>query len=455
MIFRLALLVPMLLLSIGVSGEPVPDLGARIDALSSAEMNDPGARLPGLVVGVYLDGAPLYVKALGYADVGKPTPLTAHASFALGSTTKLFTTTAILMLAERGKIDLDAPLSRYLPATPHAGEVTIRMLLGLRSGYPEIENQVPMVGNPQAGIDRALATLAKNPLEFPPGSGFDYIQTNYVLLGRTIEAVTGRRYEDFVREAILEPLGLRDASFSDAGGATFPRSYRDGGRAFVPLKPTPIGWGYASGGLRDSVMDVARFDDALLHGKLISPASFAQLSADTIGWGVTDTVLGNQKLVWSFGLWSGQTTFNFMNPQSGVVIVAATNGASVRNFAKFLAQIDRAVEPQTFGDTSASGEDPAVTALLAGQLQSIGAHALDRSLYTPDASLRMNDLIVTILYNEIFAAGGLDRLLYLRRDADGDVTRYWYRARLMLGDAMCAIATDGNGHITDLFFSPE
>ena len=394
------------------------------------------------------------VKAFGFADLAHRTPLSPHASFALGSTTKLYTTIATLILAERGQLDLDAPLSRYLPSTPHASEVTIRMLLGLRSGYPEIEDKAPMLGNPRTGIDRALATLAVNPLEFPPGSGFDYIQTNYVLLGRAIEAVTGRRYEDFVQREIVAPLGLRDASFVDAG-PEYPQSYRDGGRGFVTLPRLDVGWGYASGGLRDSMVDLARLDDALLRAKLISAADFAQLSADTIGWGVSDTVLGGQKLVWSFGLWSGQTTFNFMNPSTGLVIVAATNGASVRNFAKFLAQIDRIVEPANLDDAPAAGEDRGVTALLAAQLNGIAAHAFDRSAYTPDANLRLSDLIVTIFYNEISAAGGLDRLLYLRSDTDGNVTRYWYRARLMLGDATCAITLDQQSHIADFFFSPE
>ena len=187
--------------------------------------------------------------------------------FRIGSVTKTFTATIVFQLMQEGKLRLDSTLEEHLPGVvPRGGEITIRHLLGHRSGlanitdYPGWLNQAER--SPSTSPINSLRFAASKPLAFRPGSQERYSNTNYIALGLVIEKVTGRSYAEELEERILDPLGLertelpttrRLADLDDAGSN--------------PNLP------WAAGAIVSNAHDLSRFYSALLSGRILSAAS--------------------------------------------------------------------------------------------------------------------------------------------------------------------------------------
>lgn len=219
----------------------------------------------------------------GLADRERRLPMPANARFRIGSVTKTFTATLILQLVADGRLTLDDPLDRRLPGLlPRLDQskITVRMLLGHRSGVPEHVGVLLERARRDPGeLRRAhtarelVALVADRPADFPPGSAWAYSNTNYILLGLIAEQVGGAGYADLLQRRILTPLRLR---------ATLPPLDRTG----LP-EPHPLGYGAqpdgglreatafnatiagSAGGIVSSTDDLSRFIDALLSGRLL------------------------------------------------------------------------------------------------------------------------------------------------------------------------------------------
>ncbi|MFB7713989.1 serine hydrolase domain-containing protein [Streptomyces sp. NPDC056105] len=226
------------------------------------------------------------------ADVDSQAPVRGDSRFRIGSMTKPFVATVVLQLVGKHRVDLDAPVERYLPGVVrgHGNDgrvITVRMLLRHTSGLPDYLDYL----NPQDFLKDPLAhhdtrDLVKLALAHPPtfdkpgakpGSEWHYSNTNYLLAGMLIEKVTGHPYGEEIRRRVIEPLGLHDTSVP--GDATsipgpHPRGYvRPGEDAplmdITAFNPSIAG---ASGEMISSGTDLNRFLDALVRGKLLRPA---------------------------------------------------------------------------------------------------------------------------------------------------------------------------------------
>ena len=311
------------------------DLAGTLDGLI-AERFKP--ELPGVAALVLKEGKPLLRKAYGMANVELGVPARPEHVFRIGSTTKLFTAAAIMLLVDEGKLALDAPVKRYLPdAPPHWDKVTLEHLLTHTSGIPNLSMD-NAYWRTTARLDHTLeeliAPVRTRPLDFTPGSKFSYSNTGYNLLGQVIEKVSGKEYYAFLDERIVKPLGLRHTG-EGSDKRLIPglvTGYRQG--------PTP-GWLlansnlHAAGGLVSTVDDLAVFMQALQGGKLVSPAGVRRMN--------TSYVLPNGKETgYGLGTWlrtvngkhlvgHGGYVFNFysqleMDIDSGIVAVTLHNG---------------------------------------------------------------------------------------------------------------------------------
>src|SRR5690606_30324697 len=174
----------------------------------------------GVIVQV-TDSAGEEVWTAGEAVPGEGGGLGGHSRFRIGSVTKTFVAAVVLQLAEEGRLGLDDPIGEHLPGTVPDGEaITVRRLLDHTSGLYDYMKEPGMSTNRWRGEDRfrsysageLLRTAFRNPPYFPPGEGFRYSNTNYVLLGELIEAVTANPYGEEVEKRIIEPLELRDTA---------------------------------------------------------------------------------------------------------------------------------------------------------------------------------------------------------------------------------------------------
>jgi len=194
-----------------------------------------GANEPGCSAAVGEDGNVVWAEGFGLANVETGAPITPDTVFDIASTSKQFTATAILLLAQERKLDLDAPVWRYLPQLPSwADRVTLRQMMHHESGIPEfiglLEARGLSITTPTTQEDAMAALEAAQELNFEPGTQFAYTNSNYVLLSQVVEAVTGQTLAAYLKDNIFEPLGLKAVMDPVAAipGKAVPYALQDG-----------------------------------------------------------------------------------------------------------------------------------------------------------------------------------------------------------------------------------
>jgi CubicO group peptidase (beta-lactamase class C family) len=230
---------------------------------------------PGAAMAVVRDGRLVIAEGCGLADVARNTAATADTVFAIGSMTKQFTAAAALLLVEDGRIGLDAPAARFLPALPPAyRDVTVRQMLEHTSGIPRDlrdDDGDSLVGN------ALFEKLAAEPLAFPPGQRAAYSNTEYILLGMMVEAQAGEGLASFLAERVFSPLGMRSTRFVRPGlalsGAAKGYEWMDGELQELTSIPAR----YGAGGIVSSASDLARWAAALDRGEVLRPESRAAM----------------------------------------------------------------------------------------------------------------------------------------------------------------------------------
>jgi len=154
------------------------------------------------------EGRILLSKGYGMANLEHDVPNAPQTIFRLGSVTKQFTSMAIMQLREKGRLDVDDPIAKYLPTYPNGEEITIHHLLTHTSGipdfgeFPDLQKTI-MIPSP---VEKTIQRFKDKPLEFTPGEKFKYSNSGYILLGYIIEKVCGTSYEEFLKENVFQPL---------------------------------------------------------------------------------------------------------------------------------------------------------------------------------------------------------------------------------------------------------
>jgi CubicO group peptidase (beta-lactamase class C family) len=242
----------------------------------------------GLGAAVLLDGTLVLSEGLGHADLEHRIPVTRETRFGIASITKAFTGVALLGLHEAGRIDLDAPVQRYVPAFPAkpGGTVTPRLVAAHRAGlrhWHDDERTPALYATHFDDIGRVVARFADDPLVAAPGTRYGYSSPGYNLLAAVVQTAAGRRFEDHVASAVLAPLGLRNTGSDDVRRVVPHRARRyayydpftfaeDTSRVFrVPE------WDYShnmgGGNMYATAEDLARFGRAMIRPGFLSRAS--------------------------------------------------------------------------------------------------------------------------------------------------------------------------------------
>jgi len=257
-------------------------LAAKVDSIANQVLKATG--VPSATVAVVTHGRVAYANAYGCAKLDPCVTATPDMRYAIGSISKQFTAVAALLLQQDGKLSLDDPVSKFIPGLTRGNEVTVRQLLSHTSGYQDFWPQdyvMPMMltaTTPQAIADR----WGKQPLDFAPGSRWQYSNTNYTLAGMVVEKASGMPFFQFVRTRILAPVGLGSASDFDVN----PRAATVTGYlryALGPLRAAPdagAGWMWAAGELAMTASDLAKWDVSIINKSLLKPASYAELERE-------------------------------------------------------------------------------------------------------------------------------------------------------------------------------
>jgi len=279
---------------------------------------------------------PVYARGFGYADRTTQAVPDLDTSFRIGSVTKQFTSAAIMLLAQDGTLSVDQPIATYLPDYPAVGaQITLHQLLTHTSGLPDY-TEAPGVlehrGEPHT-VAELLHTFWAQPLRFPPGSKFEYSNSNYIVLGAIIEKVSGMPYADFMAKRVFGPAGLTRTVVGDAEGASDRAlGYQPGESGLVPADKIDMSVPFAAGAIRSTAADLIRWNRVLTGDALLTAASKQRMYTPekddyASGWAIKDA--GGHRVIWHNGEIDGFQTMYMRVPDLDAVIVVWCNNAAV------------------------------------------------------------------------------------------------------------------------------
>jgi D-alanyl-D-alanine carboxypeptidase len=345
------LLFAVVLLSVAARAQsPLSaDAKAKIDTAVTQVLSS--TKVPSASIAIVKDGRIAYLQAYGLARLNPPMEATPQMQYAIGSISKQFTAAAVLLLAQEGKLTLDDPVSKYLPDLTRAKEVTIRMLLSHTSGYQDYwpEDYVMTSMMVPTNAQHILDVWAKRPLDFDPGTQWQYSNTNFVIAGRIVEQVSGTPLIDLLKKRIFLPLGMDNVYDTDASKlpATDPTGYER--HALGPQRPSPqegTGWMFAAGELAMPAHDLALWDISVINRSLLDAASYAQMfkpvllksgASSGYGLGVFLSKREGRAIIEHSGEVSGFVSENLVFPDDRAAIIVFTNEMAT-NAASLIAE---------------------------------------------------------------------------------------------------------------------
>jgi len=316
-----------------------PAIADDVDQYVKSEMRD--RHIPGLQLAVVKGGKIVKLKSYGLAELPHAIPVTRLSVFSINSATKSFTGVAVMQLAQQGKLELAAPVSRYLQDLPAPWQtVTITQLLNHTSGLPDIVRQQTWQVGAAANWDAAWRQVQAMPVDFAPGERFRYNQTNYLLLGKVIDQLAGMPFVGFIREGQFDAAGMRHTGYGDLQDVIPHKapSYRldaDGKTLKLMVDDFPAVL-RAGAGINASAEDVARWIIALQKGRLLAPSGVRQLwqrgrlgDGKAAPWGLGWPVIRDQPYRAVGGIGGARSAF-YIYPDQDLAIVILTNLAGAQ-----------------------------------------------------------------------------------------------------------------------------
>jgi CubicO group peptidase (beta-lactamase class C family) len=307
----------------------------------------------GLSIAVGIQGEIVWSEGFGHADLEQQVPVTRDTKFRIGSVSKSLTAAALGLLYEQGKLDLDAPVQRYVPGFPEKGKpVTVRQVAGHLAGIRHYRGEEFLLARRFQSVTESLTIFKDDPLLFDPGARYSYSSYGWNLLSAVVEGASGQSFLDYMRANIFERLGLKNMA-ADENDKIIPHRTRfyqrtsDGAVRNTPYVDNSYKW--AGGGFLSTMDDLVRFGSAHLQPGFLKAETLAvlftsqktaagELTNYGIGWSVRTDDKGRRTIGHSGGSVGG-TTMLLIYPESGVVVAMAVNMSSARLGAGSAAQI--------------------------------------------------------------------------------------------------------------------
>lgn len=294
----------------------------------------------------------LVKKGYGMADYEHDVPNTPQTKFRIGSMGKQFTAAVIMQLQEKGLLDVDDPLTKYVPDYPNSEKITLHHLLTHTSGIPNLTNfpehrKTIMIPSP---VEKTILRFKDKPLEFAPGEKFKYCNSGFLLLGIIIEKVSGKTYEEFIEENIFLPLGMVNSGYDHHSSILKHRAsgynISKGERVNAPYLDMSIP--HAAGALYSTVEDLYLWDRALYKEKILKRASLDKMFTPFkgnygYGWRI-DTIFGHKRIHHGGSIFGFQTHIaRYVDDNTFIVFLCNQRPTNTRKISQDLAAI-------TFGE---------------------------------------------------------------------------------------------------------
>ncbi|PYP40360.1 MAG: hypothetical protein DMD48_03810 [Gemmatimonadetes bacterium] len=316
--------------------------------------------IPGFALAVAVDGKLVWSEAFGYADLDAKRPATTATQFRIGSVSKPLTADAVAQLYEAGKLDLDAPVQRYVATFPDKGApITTRLLGGHLAGIRHYQGNEFLLNQRFPTVTAGLAIFQNDPLVAPPGTRYSYSTYGFDLISAVVEGASGEQFLAYMSRHVFRPLGMTSTA-PDKNDSLIPnrtRFYqRTGSGQFVPAPAVDNSYKWAGGGFLSTAEDLVRFGSAHLSPGYLKAATLELLFTPQhttsgeatpygIGWFVATDTLAH-RTAYHGGSSVGGTTMFGIDRDSRVVIALVTNLSDAR--------IDAAAEIRLVFDSAAT-----------------------------------------------------------------------------------------------------
>ena len=296
-------------------------------------------RIPGLQVAVAIDGTLVWSEGFGYADAAHRRPVTRETQFRIGSVSKPLTAAAVALLYEQGKLDLDAPIQRYVPTFPVKGyPITTRQLVGHLAGIRHYKDREFFQNRHFAAVRDGLTIFQDDSLLFPPGTRFSYSSYGWNLVSAVVEGAAAEDFLPYISAHVFRPLGLTHTA-PDRADSVIPgrTQFFDGDSAGVYHVAPPVDNSYkwAGGGFVSTAEDLVKFGSALVAPGFLKQetldllftsqrTSEGEATGYGIGWFLRADSSGHR---WAFhgGSAVGGTAVFGLDRDAHVVVAVLTN----------------------------------------------------------------------------------------------------------------------------------
>jgi CubicO group peptidase (beta-lactamase class C family) len=434
----------LLLSAVTAHAQLTPDTEAKVAAAAEKVLHDTG--VPSASVGIAQNGKVVYARAFGLANITPPKPATAAMAYPIGSISKQFTATTALLLQQEGKLSLDDKVSKYFPELTRANQVSLRNLMTMTSGYEDFAPQDYIIPAWRRPVD-PLTTVhewAEKPLDFDPGTAWQYSNTNYVLLGLIVQRVSGEPLMKFIRERVLTPLHLEGVfntyTQSDKLEVTGYVSNAMAAPRVLPLEAP--GWYFGDGDLSMPASTLLAWDIGIMQQKLLTPESYRQFetaatlaNGDSTHYGLGTYVRnhdGRRELEHS-GEVGGYVAENAVYPDDGIAIVVLTNQVASSAAGEIVNAITGILLPQQPNAAAAADTfAPELQALLT-QLQS---GQIDRSQLTANCSSYFDADTLADFQSTLAPLGAIASVTRTRTNLRGGMIFGFYKVTFATGAAV-------------------
>jgi CubicO group peptidase (beta-lactamase class C family) len=419
----------------------------QIDGGAIAVLGTTGA--PSASIAIVRGGEIVYEHAYGDGRIDPKRPATPSMRYAIGSVSKQFTATAILLLEEEGKLSRHDKVAKWFPQLTRASEVSVQQLLSMTSGYQDYWPQDYVFADMQrpATAQTIMQRWAMKRPDFDPGTKWQYSNTNYVIAAAIVERVAGMPFMDFLRQRIFTPLKMTSVADVDAA----PLTVSDAGaylrNALGPLRPAPKeakGWLFGAGQLAMTAHDLALWNIAVINRSVLRPMSYTTQQTDITlqngsatgyGLGIFLNAPRGRRRISHGGAVSGYTTSNEVYPDDRAAIVVFTNiYPGGRNAA---GQIADRIANIIFApaDTAGTPERELARKIYDG----LAKGSIDRTLFTPAANAYFTQEVLSDYSASLGPLGTPTEFTAAGESLRGGMTIRSYRIRA--GGVLMALTT--------------
>ena len=459
---------------LAVASAPTPAASAA-PALPDYPALMKAAKVPGMQVLVIRDGAVASNTSYGVRDIGTNAPVDENTHFEIGSITKQFTAAAILQLRDAGKLSLDDKLGKYFPQYARAKDITLRQMLLQISGIPDFTDVKPFgamikkvsgryIVTKHGSLAGVIALIKNMPLDFKPGTKWEYSNSNYFLLGEVVAKVAKMPWEQYIAQNIFAKAGMTQSAFmkDEPHIADMATGYVIENGKDVP-GGNFNGWAEGAGGIVSTASDMAKWDLAFFGGKVIpaqdvalatSPGALPAMGKSHYGFGwLVDTYDGQSRLWHNGGTLGFNASLQTYPALGQTIIVLSSAGLGADSIAQTTFD---ALHPDLAAANAkpAVGEDAAITARIKTIYAQLLSGKPDRSQFNDAANKAFTPQIIAAADAQLGQLGDPTSWVFKAKRTQGGLTAYRYRVTYASGTVLSIVmAIDKDNKVAAYFFT--